>query len=292
MRMLKKAYLEITNVCNLDCSFCPGTGRTQGFLSPDQFRLLAGRLRPHTEFLYLHLMGEPLLHPQLETLLAIAAELEFRVVLTTNGTLLPQTGSLLCSSPAVWKVNVSLHSFEGNPPLGELSDYLDHCIRFARRAAGAGKRCALRLWNLDGETLSGANSCNHTVLETLEESFPKPWKTGRRGTTLTDGVYLDWGDRFEWPDLTAPEGKSSGFCMGLRDQVGVLWDGTVVPCCLDHEGDLPLGNLYRQSLDDILNSPRAQAIYHGFSRGLVAEELCRKCGYRRRFSEPAVSLFS
>ncbi|MGE4276913.1 MAG: radical SAM/SPASM domain-containing protein [Lawsonibacter sp.] len=284
MRTLKKAYLEITNVCNLRCSFCPGTKRAKGFLAPDQFRVLASRLRPHTEFLYLHLMGEPLLHPQLETLLSIAAELKFRVILTTNGTLLSQNGILLCSSPAVWKVNVSLHSFEGNPPLGELGDYLDHCIHFARQAADAGKRCALRLWNLDGEHIPGANACNHTILARLEEAFPPPWKKGWQGTTLADGVYLEWGDRFEWPDLAAPEESATGFCLGLRDQVGVLWDGTVVPCCLDHEGDLPLGNLYQQTLDEILSSPRAIAIYNGFSKGLVTEELCRKCGYRRRFS--------
>ncbi|MEA4932257.1 MAG: SPASM domain-containing protein [Lawsonibacter sp.] len=284
MRTLKKAYLEITNVCNLRCSFCPGSKRAQGFLAPDQFRILAGRLRTHTEFLYFHLMGEPLLHPNLETLLNIAADLNFQVILTTNGTLLSQAGGLLCSSPAVWKVNISLHSFEGNPPLGELSDYLDHCLLFARQAAGAGKRCALRLWNLDGEQTTGENACNQAILTRLEEAFPPPWKKGWQGTTLADRVYLEWGERFEWPDLSAPEESATGFCLGLRDQVGVLWDGTVVPCCLDHEGDLPLGNLYQQSLEEILNSPRADAIYQGFSRGLVTEELCRKCGYRRRFS--------
>ena len=112
MYQLKKVYLEITNVCNLRCDFCPGTCRPQGFLSPEDFALLAGKLRPHTEYLYLHLMGEPLLHPQLPRLLDIAAELGFQVNLTTNGTLLPQRADLLCQSPAVRKVSVSLHSFE------------------------------------------------------------------------------------------------------------------------------------------------------------------------------------
>ena len=116
----------------------------------------------------------------------------------------------------------------------------------------------------------------------MEAEFPKPWKEGRRGTGLAPNIYLEWGERFEWPDLDAREGETR-FCMGLRDQVGVLWDGTVVPCCLDHEGDIPLGNLYEQSLEDILNTPRARAIYDGFSRGRAAEELCRRCGYARRF---------
>ena len=285
MYQLKKVYLEITNVCNLRCDFCPGTRRPQGFLSPEDFSVLAQKLRPHTEYLYLHLMGEPLLHPQLPKLLDIAAGLGFQVNLTTNGTLLPQRASLLCQSPAVRKVSVSLHSFEGNEGQGQLLPYLDGCIAFARQAAQAGKRCALRLWNLDGETTQGANSCNDVILRRLEETFPRPWKEGWQGTTLAPRVYLEWGERFEWPDLNADDQGQSGFCQGLRDHVGVLWDGTVVPCCLDHEGDIPLWNLYDGSLEDILSSPRARAIYDGFSQGRAAEALCRRCGYRRRFSK-------
>lgn len=281
---LKKAYLEITNVCNLDCSFCPGTRRDKRFLSPAQFQVLAGRLRPHTQYLYLHLMGEPLLHPQLEELLQCAARLDFKVMITTNGTLLSRRDGLLCASPAVERVSISLHSFEGNGPGGPLSAYLDQCLSFAAEAAQAGKRCVLRLWNLDGDGTRGANAQNEAILSRMEACFPKPWKAGRQGTTLADHIYLEWGERFDWPDLAAPEGGPAGFCYGLRDQVGVLCDGTVVPCCLDHEGDIPLGNLYEQTLEEILDSPRARAIYNGFSQGRAAEELCRRCGYARRFS--------
>lgn len=284
MRTLKKAYLEITNVCNLRCSFCPGSRRPQGFLTLEQFRILAGRLRPHTQYLYLHLMGEPLLHPQLEQLLETGEELGFRIMITTNGTLLSKWGKLLCSSPAVHRVSISLHSFEGNEGGDEdLGGYLDGCFAFAQQAAEAGKRCALRLWNLDGAETEGANAQNEAILEHMARYFPRPWKEGWQGVTLAPNVYLEWGERFEWPDLEAGAYEGRAFCRGLRDQVGVLWDGTVVPCCLDHEGDIPLGNLYDQSLEEILESPRARAIYEGFSQGRAAEELCRKCGYARRF---------
>lgn len=282
--MLKKAYLEITNLCNLSCAFCPGTRRPTGFLTPEDFSLLAGRLRPHTEYLYLHLMGEPLAHPQLEEILRRAGALGFRVMITTNGTLLEERGGLLLASPAVERVSVSLHSFEGNEGAG-LADYLDRCIRFARSASAGGKRCALRLWNLDGAGTQGANRQNGTILSALKEAFPGPWREGWRGTTLAPGVFLEWGEVFDWPDLSAPEGDGPTFCYGLRDQVGVLWDGTVVPCCLDHEGDIPLGNLYRQTLAEILDSPRARAIYDGFSQGRASEALCRRCGFARRFQK-------
>lgn len=282
MRQLRKAYLEITNVCNLNCAFCPGTRRTAGFLTPENFQTLAAKLRSHTEYLYLHLMGEPLLHPQLEDILNRAERLEFKVILTTNGTLLETQGSMLCDRPAVEKVSISLHSFEGNEG-SELDRYLGQCIRFARDASAAGKRCVLRLWNLDGADTQGANCRNGEILTALEESFPRPWKAGRRGTTLAPSIFLEWGEKFDWPDLAAPETIRPSFCYGLRDQVGILWDGTVVPCCLDHEGNISLGNLYRQTLAEILDSPRARAIYDGFSQGRAQEELCRRCGFSKRF---------
>lgn len=283
MHSLKKAYLEITNVCNLFCDFCPGTRRPKGFLTPEGFSVLAGRLRPHTRYLYLHLMGEPLLHPALDELLALAGQMEFRVMITTNGTLLGERGALLLDSPAVEKISISVHSFEGNGGGSGLEEYLNGCLAFARQAAEKGKRCALRLWNQDSADVSGMNCRNGEVLVRLERAFPGPWKRGRRGTTLAPNIFLEEGERFQWPDLTAPEESGRRFCYGLRDQVGVLWDGTVVPCCLDHEGDIPLGNLYEQELEEILDSPRATAIYTGFSQGEAREELCRRCAFTRRF---------
>ena len=129
--MLKKAYLEITNVCNLSCSFCPGTRREKRFMTPEDFETLSRKLRGHVEYLYLHLMGEPLLHPQLEEILGIAARQGFRVIITTNGTLLDRRGELLVSSPAVYKVNISLQSFEATEPLNRTA--MSGCARTLRR---------------------------------------------------------------------------------------------------------------------------------------------------------------
>ena len=278
--MLKRAYVEITNVCNLQCSFCPGTKRAKRFLPPEEFRALAEKLRPHVSYLYLHVMGEPLLHPRLKEILQIAAELGLRVCITTNGTLLPEASGLLLSAPAPHKLSVSLHSAEGNGA-GDLTGYLTGVWDYAARAAQAGTICALRLWNI-----GGADARNGEILAFLEArlgapplSMPQPragsWRLGER-------LYLEQAERFDWPDLGAPE-TDTKFCLGLRDQVAVLVDGTVVPCCLDHEGDIPLGNLLEQDLEDILNAPRARAVYRGFSQGKPAEDLCRRCGFARRF---------
>ena len=276
--MLQKAYLEITNVCNLNCSFCPGTRRAPRFLRVEEFRLLAGKLRRQTDYLYFHLLGEPLLHPELGALLRIAGELGFACMITTNGTLLPERGELLLEAERLRKVSISLQSFEANPG-GELEDYLSGCLAFARKAAEKGVFCELRLWNQGGlETL------NPAIRERLEACFPLPWEESRNGWKLAERIWLDPGERFDWPDLDAPDRGERCFCYGLRNQIGVLCDGTVVPCCLDHEGDIPLGNLFTQELDEILASPRARAIYEGFSQRRAVEELCRRCGYRTRFT--------
>lgn len=277
--MLRKVYLEIGNLCNLRCSFCPGTRREGRLLSVEEFRQLAQKMRGHTEYLYYHLMGEPLLHPDLPEILSVTAELGFRGMITTNGTLLKERGAALLSSPAVHKVNISLQSFEANRA-GDLADYVRGCVDFVKQAAPRGILCEFRLWNR-----GGLEERNREILELLEESFPPPWTESRNGRKLADRVWLDPGERFDWPDMELDELRDTGFCYGLRDQIGVLCDGTVVPCCLDHEGDIPLGNLFLQELDEILNGPRARAMYEGFSRRRVTEPLCRRCGYAKRFEK-------
>ena len=275
--MLKKVYLEITNLCNLSCSFCPGTARAPHMLSREEFTVLAGKLRPHAQYLYFHLMGEPLLHPLLGEFLEIAGALGFQVMLTTNGTLLGERGECLCDSPSLLKVNISLQSFEANKS-GELGAYLDSCIAFAEKANAAGKRCEFRLWNRNG-----LESLNPEIEARLAAAFPKPWTKSREGWKLREKLWLEPGEHFDWPDLETEDRGARCFCYGLRDQVGVLCDGTVVPCCLDHEGDIPLGNLFAQSLEEILESERARRIRDGFSERRAVEALCRRCGFARRF---------
>ena len=281
--MLKRAYVEITNVCNLACSFCPGTKRTKRFLTAEEFSSLAHRLVGHTEYLYLHVMGEPLLHPQLEEILRIAADLNFKICLTTNGTLLQKALPILLEAKRLHKISVSLHSFEGNEGGGDLDTYVSQSTRSCIALAQRGVICAFRLWNEGGK-----NEKNAQIFSILSREFAKdiaeiPLDV-RGNRKLGERLYLESAEKFDWPDMSAAEGGVE-FCLGLRQQAAVLCDGTVVPCCLDGEGQIPLGNLFAQNFGDILASPRAQAIIDGFSRRQPTEELCRRCGYARRFSK-------
>ena len=273
----QKIYLEISNVCNLSCAFCPGTRRAKHFMSTEEFSSLAQKLRPYADYLYFHLMGEPLLHPQLSDFLSIAGHLGFKVILTTNGTLVSRQQDALLAAPALHKINISLHAFEANDLAVPFETYLRDCFSFGKAAEGK-KLVVYRLWNQGGADLR-----NQEILHSMTNFFPEPWTPNRQGQRIGERIFLEYGDKFDWPDLTAPEGDCRMFCYGLRDQIGVLCDGTVVPCCLDHEGDLALGNLHLQDMHSILSSPRALAIYNGFTKKEAAEELCRKCGYARRF---------
>lgn len=281
--MLRKIYLEITNVCNLHCSFCPGTTRPSHFLTVNEFRTLAARLVGHTEYLYLHVMGEPLLHPNLAEILDIAAGFGFRLCLTTNGILLPECSNMLLSRAAsIYKISVSLHSHEANGSC-DLDAYLQDCVTFQKAAGRAGIIAVLRLWNRDGDNPAQSTQ-NTRILDLLHAAFPAPWTEVRGGPRMAKGCYLEWGERFTWPIERVEQANTERFCMALRDQAAVLCDGTVVPCCLDSEGKIALGNLFDASLDEILSAPRAQSIYNGFSHRYAVEPICQTCGYATRFS--------
>ena len=274
--MPNKAFFEITNACNLKCSFCHGTKREIKYLSLSEFEAGAKQLRSFADYLYFHLMGEPLLHPLLKDFLHIADELGFRVILTTNGTLLDKKKDILLSAKALHKVSISLHSYEANDIGISVDDYLKSCFDFCREAASKGIIAVMRLWN-EG----GADSLNSEILDKMHIFFNGEWKEIYSGYKLQDKVFLEWGKKFDWPDTEAEYMGDTHSCYGLRDQIGVLSDGSVVPCCLDAEGRINLGNIFETPLDEILNSPRAKALKESFEKRKITEELCCHCGYAK-----------
>lgn len=274
--MYSKVYVEITNQCNRNCSFCPGTARRPGMMTLEQFSEAAEKLQGVTKYLYYHLMGEPLTHPALPDMIRRATELGFKSAITTNGSLLPSRGKAILDA-GVYKVNISVHSFEEGS-VESYKSYISGCMDFADEASKAGTLVVFRLWNQGYD-----EGRNISTLDLMHERFPGQWKEGSRGIQIQDRLYLEYGERFEWPDMEAQDRGNRVFCYGLRDHFAILCDGTVVPCCLDHDGDIPLGNIFREDLTQILSSPRAKAMVEGFSCRKAPEELCRKCGYARRF---------
>ncbi len=274
--MYSRAYVEITNICNMNCSFCHGHSRGPRRMSREEFSHVLGQLSGKTNYVYYHLMGEPLTHPELPQFLKMAKERGFRSVITTNGTLLKKRGEEIISARP-HKVSISLHSFEGNDTAAHLK-YLEEVCGFAEQAADAGIIVVFRLWN------RGCDDENNAVTEEfLKKRLAGEWAENTRGYRIRKKLFLEWGDRFEWPDKDAEVQDGETFCYGLQDHFGILCDGTVVPCCMDSDGVIALGNVFQQELEEILESERAKAMTEGFACRTASEELCRRCAYAKRF---------
>ena len=256
----KRAYIEITNACNRRCAFCPPHHRPERYLSPPEFAHILDAAAPFVRHLYFHLKGEPLLHPRVADMAALAQRRGFFVNLTTNGDLLGRRPGLYRH---LRQLNVSLHGHEDPEPLVERL--------ITVRDAHPALRICLRLW--DGGRGAGAPALKRFGLSAGH---------GPRAT-LGENLFLSRADPFEWPDLSRPPLWPEGYCHGLSQQFGVLVSGDVTPCCLDGEGDIPLGNIFTQNLSEILSSPRSAAIREGFRRRTAVEALCRTCSYKNRF---------
>lgn len=291
MTRFKKVYIEITNVCNLSCNFCPKTNRKYKFMGKEEFLHILKEVKPFTDHIYFHLMGEPLLNENIDYFLEESYKNHLKVNLTTNGTLLKKVEDKLINSKALRQINISLHSFEANEKTVELEDYINNVTDFITKArSNSDIICAIRLWNMDNNDLKGANGLNSDILKILEENLELDFSIGEKlqetnRIKLKDKVYLNMAEKFEWPDIQIDSLGEEVFCHGLRNQIGILVDGTVVPCCLDSEGNINLGNIFEKSLKDIVEDKRARDIYDGFSRRRAVEELCKKCGYATRFKK-------
>ena len=274
--MYARVYLEITDICNRNCSFCPGTVRPLRRMTMEEFQIAADKIRAVTEYLYFHVMGEPLTHPLLPDFIRYARSIGFKPAVTTNGTLLRLRGRELIDA-GVYKVNISVHSFEGGAQEDYIK-YLTDCADFAAEASAAGVLTVLRLWN------RGCDEGRNIDTEAFfRERLAGEWKEGNRGYRIRNKLHVEFGDRFTWPDTACEDMGDSVFCYGLKDHFGVLCDGTVIPCCLDREGVINLGNIFTDDLDAVLHGQRAVALREGFKQRKATEELCRKCGYARRF---------
>ena len=289
-KRFQKIYIEIINRCNLSCSFCPTSDRPARMMSVDEFAKIAAQVTPFTDYICFHVKGEPLMHPWLGDILAIAHQNELKVNLTTNALLLPEKHQLLLGETAPRQISLSLHSFDANTMhTRDFRSYLENAIDFARTfTMTTPGYISFRLWNLDGTAKADQRLRNQFILETLEQAYhlaqPIDAYVGKvHGNTIAPHTYVNFDQLFEWPDEHAPDYGFNGTCHGLRHQLAILADGQVVPCCLDHNGHLALGNIFIESLDTILCKEKSLRIIEDFRSHHIHENLCRRCGYRTRF---------
>lgn len=298
MKKFKKAYIEITNNCNLNCSFCPKTKREKKFMTENEFKEVIEKIKPYVNFLYLHLMGEPLMHPKLKELLDISYENKMKINITTNGTLLKNKIDILKESKALRKISISLHSFEANEN-ENFNEYIDGVIYSVKELNANDKEVVLKLWNIDSTNKDandkeGKNKLNSTILDLIISNLSDIYNEGKKEAILRElftrgtceikkRIYLQLGEKFEWPINTSNEKHFEKiFCYGSVDQFGVLVNGDIVPCCLDSEGIIKLGNIFEKDLKEILESNEYIDFNKKIKEGIPPTKLCEKCSYARK----------
>lgn len=253
----KRIYIEITNVCNLNCSFCPPHNRENRYMTFDEFKLILEKIKKYSEYIYLHVKGEPTLHPDFDKFVQYAYECGFKINLTTNGTLLEKHLSV---TKYLRQINISLHA-TNDERIVKIAKNINDCI------------INFRIWNIDE---------NEEAKIILEKEFNKEIISSGN-FTLAPNIFLSQDNIFKWPDIDDTIEHKNGYCQGLSTQIAILADGTVVPCCLDNNGDINLGNIFKDDFGCILESSRVQDILDGFKNRIAKEELCKKCSYKKRF---------
>lgn len=287
----RKVYVEISNSCNLKCDFCPQSSlkRPTAFMDDALFESLVEQLNPLTNMICLHVMGEPLFHPNLKGFLAICEKHGMPVSIVTNGVLLNSEMQETLLSPSILQVNFSLQSFESNYKGMDNKSYLEKIFRFTKKAFEMNDDIHIhyRLWN--GETLQEALKKNELTISRIQEAFDISDDVindlSNLGNRLKGNLFLNVSENFDWPTLEMPFQSENGRCKAMKNQIAILSDGTVVPCCFDCEGVIKLGNANEDSIVDILNSERAMKMFIGFQNNKLVEDLCQRCTYIRRFDK-------
>jgi radical SAM protein with 4Fe4S-binding SPASM domain len=286
MKKFRKTYIEITNICNLKCPFCPQNKREPRLMNAQEFQHTIQQLAPYTSLLHLHVLGEPLLHPQTGLFLDICERSKTQVHLVTNGTLFHTRLDDLRGKKALRSVSFSLQSICAASTMDEFRHYLDLILDSIRTfKINHHPLFSLRLWNNGSatETISFTDAVQEIGkrfrFDNLEESL-----RSQRGLMLSENISINTAERFEWPHNKAVILDDTGSCLGLREQIAVLVDGTVVPCCLDSDGSINLGNLFTTPIDSILSSEKVKNIRKAFQKNTILEHLCKRCSYRTRFS--------
>ena len=277
--MFRKIYIEITNVCNLKCTFCPETSRKKELMSLEQFEEVIRKIYKHTKIVCLHVKGEPLLHNNLKEILEIIKKYDLKANITTNGTLIKEKNEIIRKSEAVRQINFSIHSITQNEILNE--QYLKNIFESVDNLENI--MISYRLWNLQNIK---ENSINNSVIKEIEDYYNilnlKQQLKENEFVQIRKNVYINQDTEFIWPDINGQKIIEKGRCLALKDQIAVLVDGTVVPCCLDNNGDIPLGNIFEESLEEILNKEKSVIIKRNFENSIITNNLCKTCGFLKK----------
>lgn len=259
-------------------------------MSLELFDKINNQAKNYTKELTYHIVGDPLILSNLSEYLNISSKHSLKVNLTTTANELKEKSFKTLLHPTIKQINFSINSFNANSHKKTLDEYLDPIVNFCKYALTKERYffINLRIWNLDES--ESAREFNCKVFDKLNENFDvelninEIYRSKPKNIRIENKIFINFDDYFEWPNINGEVISTSGFCYGLNSHFGILTNGDVVPCCLDKDGVINLGNIKNSSLRDILNSDKTKNIIDGFKDMILIEPLCQKCSYRERFN--------
>lgn len=274
MKKYKKIYIEITNNCNLNCNFCSIVTRKKKYMSIAEFEEILKKINDYTDYIYLHVKGEPLLHPKLIDFITLADKYGLKVNLTTNGTLFKRLAKDLGKCNNLNKINFSLHS-ENN-----IEDYFGNIFDNIK-CLNKNTTVIYRLWTLKNNKLDEKST---KIVKKIKDYYNLSPETveeiiNKNNININSTIYVDKDNEFEWPTITTK--KTTGYCYALKTQIAILVDGTVVPCCLDSDGIINLGNIFTETIAEIQKKERYRRLKKSFQDRKPCEELCQSCTFKK-----------
>lgn len=273
----KKIYIEITNICNLNCSFCSKTKRQRKEMTPEEFSLILQKINNYTDYIYLHVKGEPLIHKDLDKILSLTKKYNKKVCITTNGVFLKDKLDILNNYDNIYQINISLHSEN------KKSNYLEDILYSVDNLIYP--YISLRFWTLDKGLMDDKTK---KYLDIIKEKYNI--KDIKNNTKLKEKIYLSLEDKFIWPDIKNNYHNEKGYCFGGKSHIGILSNGTVTICCLDGDGHSNLGNIFSDDLEDLLNSDKFKNTIHNFNNRKAYLDICKHCSYKERFSKDEINM--
>ena len=260
VKPLTSLIIEPTNTCNLRCSFCfvtEGMTRDEGFMDLDLFKKIIDDT-PTLEHLCMHNWGEPLLHKDIFKMFDYAHQAGVNyIVMNTNGTLLNEKMiSQIIESP----LNIIRFSIDGSPET------------FKKIRGVELDKIEANILRLKEVKEDQRPELSMGVVFTVEEEtqqdtdeYIKHWET------IVDHVRtqpkLIQSPRKE--PCPEPFGKDYG-------KLVVLWDGTVIPCCVDYNASLKLGNAKMELVSDLWKNEEIKTLRYQHEKGNYPK-VCANC---------------
>lgn len=290
---MKKIYIELSDICHLACSFCPAPKGVRGVMSLEAFAHALDSALMLTKRIALHILGDPCALPNLANYLTLAHSKGAEIELVTSGAFFHKHRPQTLLSPPVYQLSISLEAGIDNA-IANYATKLAPLLAYHLQHPS----CFLNLRVQDSSLYQNPQALCTLLRQILPESIFTPThhthhqkfchalsrndiytlfdEKGR--IRLWSKAFLIIKPHFTWAGFaTMPQKHKS--CHALKEQIGILSDGTIVPCCMDTQGAINLGNITTTSLQEALHSPRAVAMKNGFKTQRAVESLCQHCGF-------------